>query len=58
MLAVGLSFKSCLCHTLVDAFQHNYWVISLRDGTDSQGTNEFPGTLDDTLPEKGGYVWP
>ena len=53
LLAVGFSFKSCLFHTLVTAFQHNYRVVFLRDGTDPQGTNEFPDTKDDSLPAKG-----
>ena len=53
LLAVGFSFKSCLFQTLVNAFQHNYRVVFLRDGTDPQGTNEFPDTKDDSLPDKG-----
>lgn len=53
LLAVGFSFKSCLFQTLVNAFQHNYRVIFLRDGTDPPGTNEFPDTGNDSLPERG-----
>ncbi len=53
LLTVGFSFKSCLFYTLVDAFQYNYRVVFLRDGTDPQGTNEFPDTKDEALPEKG-----
>lgn len=53
LLAVGFSFKSCLFQTLVNAFQHNYRVIFLRDGTDPPGTNEFPDTGDDSLLDKG-----
>ena len=55
LLAVGFSFKSCLFQTLVSAFQHDYRVVFLRDGTDPQGTNEFPDTQDSSLPE-GGWV--
>ncbi len=53
LIAVGFSFKSCLFHTLFNAFQYNYRVVFLRDGTDPQGTNEFPNTKDEALPEKG-----
>jgi nicotinamidase-related amidase len=53
LLAVGFSFKSCLFQTIVNAFQYNYRVIFLRDGTDPPGTNEFPDTGDESLPEKG-----
>ena len=53
LLAVGFSFKSCLFQTIVNAFQHNYRAIFLRDGTDPPGTNEFPDTGDESLPEKG-----
>ena len=55
LLAVGFSFKSCLFYTLVNAFQYNYRVVFLRDGTDPQGTNEFADTGDSTLPD-GGWV--
>lgn len=55
ILAVGFSFKSCLFYTLVDAFDLNYRVIFLRDGTDPLGTNEFPDTINPSLPE-GGWV--
>ena len=53
LLAVGFSFKSCLFQTLVSAFQHNYRVVFLRDGTDPPGTNEFPDTGNDSLLDKG-----
>jgi len=53
IIAVGFSFKSCLFYTLVSAYEHNYRVIFLRDGTDPQGTNEFSDTVDPSLPEKG-----
>lgn len=53
IIAVGFSFKSCLFYTLVSAYEHNYRVIFLRDGTDPPGTNEFPDTVDPSLPEKG-----
>jgi len=53
ILAVGFSFKSCLFYTLVSAYEHNYRVIFLRDGTDPLGTNEFPDTVDPSIPEKG-----
>ena len=55
LLAVGFSFKSCLFYTLVNAFQYNFRVVFLRDGTDPQGTNEFPDTKDDAVPD-GGWV--
>ena len=53
LLAVGFSFKSCLFQTLVNAFQHDYRVVFLRDGTDPPGTNEFPDTGTDLLPDRG-----
>ncbi|MBV7330831.1 isochorismatase family protein [Chloroflexi bacterium TSY] len=53
LLCVGFSFKSCLFYTLVGAFEHNYRVVFLRDGTHLPGENEFRDTLDDLLPEKG-----
>ncbi len=53
LICVGFSFKSCLFYTMVGAFEHNYRVIFLRDGTHPQGENEFADTLDDSLPEKG-----
>ena len=53
LLAVGFSFKSCLFQTIVSAFQYDYRVIFLRDGTDPPGRNEFPDTGDESLPEKG-----
>ncbi|HEX6384201.1 MAG TPA: isochorismatase family protein [Anaerolineae bacterium] len=56
ILATGFSFKSCLFYTLVGAFERNYRVIFLRDGTDPPGSNEFPDTVDHSLPEKG-WVW-
>lgn len=53
LLAVGFSFKSCLFYTLVGAFEYNYRVVFLRDGTHPPGENEFPDTGNDMLPEKG-----
>jgi nicotinamidase-related amidase len=53
ILVVGFSFKSCLFYTLVSAYEHNYRVIFLRDGTDPLGTNEFSDTVEPSLPEKG-----
>ena len=38
---------------MVGAFEHNYRVIFLRDGTHLPGENEFRDTLNDDLPEKG-----
>jgi nicotinamidase-related amidase len=55
LIAVGFSFKSCLFYTLVGAFEREYRVVLLRDGTDPPGTNEFPDTIDPTLAE-GGWV--
>jgi len=53
LLVVGFSFKSCLFYTLVSAYEYNYRVIFLRDGTDPLGTNEFPDTINPALPDKG-----
>jgi len=53
ILAAGFSFKSCLFYTIAGAFERNYRVILLRDGTDPPGSNEFPDTVDHSLPEKG-----
>jgi nicotinamidase-related amidase len=53
LLCVGFSFKSCLFYTLIGAFEHNYRVIFLRDGTHPFGENEFSNTRDENLPEKG-----
>ena len=53
LLCVGFSFKSCLFYTIVGAFEHNYRVIFLRDGTHPLGENEFSDTVDENLPEKG-----
>ena len=55
LIAVGFSFKSCLFYTLVGAFEREYRVILLRDGTDPPGSNEFPDTIDSTLAD-GGWV--
>ena len=53
LLCVGFSFKSCLFYTLVGAFERNYRVVFLRDGTHPPGENEFRDTLNEDLPEKG-----
>lgn len=53
LFTVGFSFKSCLFYTCVSAFQHGFRVVLLRDGTDPPGTNEFPDTIDRSLPERG-----
>jgi nicotinamidase-related amidase len=55
LLVAGFSFKSCLLYTLMNAFQFNYRVVFLRDGTDPPGTNEFPDTEDSSLTD-GGWV--
>lgn len=55
VLMVGFSFKSCLFYTIVGAFEHNYRVIFLRDGTDPPRTNEFSDTIDERIAE-GGWV--
>lgn len=53
LLCAGFSFKSCLFYTLVGAFEHNYRVVFLRDGTHPLGENEFPDTRTEELEEKG-----
>ena len=53
VLVTGFSFKSCVFYTMVGAFERNYRVVLLRDGTHPAGMNEFRDTLDDSLPEKG-----
>ena len=53
LLAVGFSFKSCLFYTLVGAFEHNYRVVFLRDGTHPPGENEFPDTRQRCAAGKG-----
>ncbi len=55
LLLVGFSFKSCLFYTMVGAFERNYRVVFLRDGTNPPGTNEFVDTIDIHLTE-GGWV--
>jgi nicotinamidase-related amidase len=55
LFLVGFSFKSCLFYTTVGAFERNYRVVFLRDGTDPPGTNEFTDTIDPNLAE-GGWV--
>lgn len=55
ILAAGFSFKSCLFYTIVGAFEHNYRVVLLRDGTDPEGANEFDDTVAADRPE-GGWV--
>jgi nicotinamidase-related amidase len=55
LLLAGFSFKSCLFYTAIGAFERNYRVVFLRDGTDPPGTNEFADTVDPNLPE-GGWV--
>ncbi|RKU35479.1 hypothetical protein C6495_05390 [Candidatus Poribacteria bacterium] len=53
LLCAGFSFKSCLFYTLVGAFEHNYRVVFLRDGTHPLGENEFRDTRNEALEEKG-----
>lgn len=55
LMVVGFSFKSCLFYTMVGAFEREYRVVFLRDGTHPPGTNEFPDTVDPNLAE-GGWV--
>jgi nicotinamidase-related amidase len=55
LLVAGFSFKSCLFYTMVGAFEREYRVVFLRDGTHPPGTNEFPDTVDPHLAE-GGWV--
>lgn len=55
LIAVGFSFKSCLFYTLVGAFEREYRVVFLRDGTHPPGTNEFRDTLNPELAD-GGWV--
>ncbi len=55
LIAVGFSFKSCLFYTLVGAFEREYRVVFLRDGTDPPGSNEFGDTVSPDLAE-GGWV--
>jgi nicotinamidase-related amidase len=55
LIVAGFSFKSCLFYTMVGAFEREYRVIFLRDGTHPPGTNEFPDTVNPDLPE-GGWV--
>ena len=52
---MGFRFKSCLFYTIVGAFERNYRIVFLRDGTDPIGAIEFPDTLDTALPA-GGWV--
>ena len=53
LICVGFSFKSCLFYTLVGAFERNYRVVFLRDGTHPLGENEFADTRNEELPVKG-----
>jgi nicotinamidase-related amidase len=53
LLCAGFSFKSCLFYTMISAFEHNYRVVFLRDGTHPPGENEFLDTKDENLSEKG-----
>ena len=55
LIVVGFSFKSCLFYTAVGAFERDYRVVFLRDGTDPPGGNEFRDTVDPALDE-GGWV--
>ncbi len=55
LITVGFSFKSCLFYTLVGAFEREYRVVFLRDGTHPPGTNEFPDTIDPKVAD-GGWV--
>lgn len=53
LIMVGFSLKSCLYHTAVGAYEHNYRVIVLRDGVCPPGTKEYPDTIDPSNPEGG-----
>ncbi|GAB4515001.1 MAG: hypothetical protein OHK0046_17870 [Anaerolineae bacterium] len=55
LLMVGFSFKSCLFYSMIGAFEREYRVVFLRDGTDPVGTNEFTDTVNSALDE-GGWV--
>ena len=55
LLMVGFSFKSCLFYSMIGAFEREYRVIFLRDGTDPVGTNEFTDTVNPQVDE-GGWV--
>lgn len=55
LLMVGFSFKSCLFYSITGAFEREYRVVFLRDGTNPPGTNEFPDTIDPNVPE-GGWI--
>lgn len=55
LLMVGFSFKSCLFYSMIGAFEREYRVVFLRDGTDPVGTNEFTDTANPKLDE-GGWV--
>jgi nicotinamidase-related amidase len=55
LIVIGFSFKSCLFYTMIGAFEREYRVVFLRDGTHPPGTSEFPDTIDSHLVE-GGWV--
>jgi len=55
LITVGFSFKSCLFYTIVGAFEREYRVVFLRDGTDPPGTNEFKDTINPNIDD-GGWV--
>jgi nicotinamidase-related amidase len=55
LLMVGFSFKSCLFYSMIGAFEREYRVIFLRDGTHPIGTNEYSDTVNLQLDE-GGWV--
>ena len=53
LIMVGFSFKSCLFYTMTGAFEREYRVVFLRDGTDPPGTNEFRDTVSPGLDDGG-----
>ncbi len=55
LLMVGFSFKSCLFYSMIGAFEREYRVIFLRDGTHPIGANEYSDTVNPQLDE-GGWV--
>jgi nicotinamidase-related amidase len=55
LITVGFSFKSCLFYTIVGAFEREYRVVFLRDGTHPPGTNEFRNTVNPDV-DGGGWV--
>lgn len=55
LLMVGFSFKSCLFYSVIGAFEREYRVVFLRDGTDPAGANEFTDTVNPQV-DAGGWV--